>query len=65
MAVHVSEEEFARDAARLLSELPVAPDTNGPFDYVLLQQARAEGATLLASDAKRRGHPLATYARPR
>ena len=47
------------------TELSAPPDTKDPFDYVLLQQARAEGATLLTSEAKLRGHPLATYARAR
>jgi PIN domain nuclease of toxin-antitoxin system len=51
-------------AGHVMTELTQEPSHGDPFDYVLLQQAQAEGATLLTSDRTLRDHPLVTYAKP-
>ena len=43
------------------AELAVPCPNRDPFDRVLLQQAQAEGLTLLTSDYALRGHPLVAF----
>ena len=41
--------------------LDVPCPNRDPFDRALLQQAQAEGLTLLTSDRVLRGHPLVSF----
>ena len=46
-------------AAHTVSEVDPWPDTNDPFDRLLLAVCRVEGLRLVTRDRRLAGHPLA------